>query len=73
MATIELTEKELSVLIMALETAVDIADDTVTESLFTDDNVVSFSTLAEMREQVNAKVDELVCLVRLLERAKSLK
>jgi hypothetical protein len=73
MATIELSEKELSALIMALETAVDIAGDTVIEPLFTDDNVVSFSTLAIMREQVEAKVDELVCLVRLLERAKSLK
>jgi len=73
MKTLELNDKELAALIMALDSAIDFVDDSSTEALWTEDNVVSFSTLKEMRQQVNSKIDELVCLVRLSERAKSLK
>lgn len=73
MATLELNQKELEALVGALETAVDIADDTCTEALHTNENVVSFDTLKTMRIETETRIDNLVCLVALLERAKSLK
>jgi hypothetical protein len=73
MTTITLSKPELLELKDALELAVDVADDTATEALYTKDNVVSFDTLETMRNETDRRIDKLVCLVRLHERVKLLK
>jgi hypothetical protein len=72
MATITVSNSELLALRDALETAVDIANDTCTEELFTNENVVSFDSLTRMRENTNTRITKLVELVKLYERVKML-
>lgn len=72
MTTLTLNKKELEALFSALETAVDIANDTCTEDLFTDENVVSHATLVQMRNDTNSRIDKLVTLVALFERVRIL-
>ena len=81
MYTLEIkNEKEYAVLLAALETNQDIADDTVTEPLWIDNksldpNVATISTeqLQQMRLDINERIDRLVVSTTLTERVRNLK
>lgn len=75
MYTIKVTEDEYNVLLSALQTKVDICDDTLTEEVWLDANTetVSRDQLNGMRESVHTRANELIWAVRLLERVECLK
>ena len=64
--TIQLDDKQLTELLTAVETQVDILNDTVTEDLFIsrDDGSITFtkSEFDELRQEVGEKIDRLVAV-----------
>lgn len=69
-------EKEYNALIRALETEQDIADDTSTETLWRDQRdrtPITHEDLAAIKTDIDERIDRLVAVTFLLERARCLK